>query len=97
MPRRASALHLDVVRLKPEAAAIDRRTLFERLRAENIGVNVHYIPVHMQPYYRSLGFEPGDFPVAEDYYSQALSLPLFPSMTAAEQHRVVQALTEALT
>lgn len=65
-------------------------------RQRGIGVNVHYIPVHTQPYYQYLGFRPGDYPVAKDYYADALSLPLYPALTAAEQDRVVAALREAL-
>jgi dTDP-4-amino-4,6-dideoxygalactose transaminase len=57
---------------------------------------VHYIPVHLQPYYRDLGFSPGDFPVAEAYYSEAISLPIFPAMTEAEQDAVSAAVREAL-
>jgi dTDP-4-amino-4,6-dideoxygalactose transaminase len=70
--------------------------VFDHLRAAGIGVNVHYIPVHLQPDYRRLGFGPGDCPVAEDYYAHALTLPLYPTLTDTEQDRVVQALREAL-
>lgn len=84
-----SSWHLYVIRL--EQAAL-RRAVFERLSAEGIGVNVHYIPVHLQPYYRDLGFVPGDFPKAEDYYSRAISIPLHAGLTAEEQTRVVGAL-----
>lgn len=90
-----SALHLYVVRLMKQAGR-DRRSVFDALRAGGIGVNVHYIPVHTQPYYQALGFRPGDYPNAEAYYRSVITLPLFPTMTAAEQDRVVQVLTEAL-
>lgn len=90
-----SALHLYVVRVQP-AAPLDRAALFARLRECGIGVNVHYIPVHTQPYYRRLGFAPGDFPEAERYHAEALSLPLFASMTDAQQASVVDALHGAL-
>ena len=66
------------------------------MRAAQIGVNVHYIPIHTQPHYRRLGFKPGDFPNAEHYYARALSLPLFPALTDAQQDRVVGVLAEAL-
>jgi dTDP-4-amino-4,6-dideoxygalactose transaminase len=59
-------------------------------------VNVHYIPIHTQPYYQALGFKRGDFPAAEAYERQAISLPLFPQMTADEQDHVVEALAAAL-
>ena len=83
-----SAWHLYVIQLK-ENAAISRAALFAALRADDIGVNVHYIPVHLQPYYRKLGFKPGDFPQAEAYYSRTLSIPMFAAMTEAQQDRVI--------
>lgn len=88
-----SAWHLYPVRLRDAAR---RSQVFERMRGAGIGVNVHYIPVHLQPYYRRLGFRPGDFPNAEAYYAGALSLPLHARLTDAEQDRVVQILGEAL-
>ena len=97
-PRRAGALsawHLYVVQLDAALEA-RRREVFERMRAAGIGVNVHYIPVHLQPYYRDLGFREGDFPNAERYYRRAITLPLHPGFTHAEQDRVVAALREAI-
>lgn len=91
-PDAYSAYHLYVVR----CAAAQRRTVFERLRAAGIGVNVHYIPVHTQPYYQQLGFLPGDFPLAEAYYAEAISLPLFPTLSEADQDAVIAALRDAL-
>jgi dTDP-4-amino-4,6-dideoxygalactose transaminase len=73
-----------------------RRTVFESMRAAGIGVNVHYIPVHLQPYYRDRGFQVGDFPAAERYYRRAITLPLHPLLTEAEQDAVVAALREAI-
>jgi len=88
-----SAFHLYVIRLKQS----ERRTdVFGALRAAGIGVNVHYIPVHLQPYYRSLGFTDGDFPQAERYYRSAVSIPMFPGLSDDDQDVVIQALTEAL-
>ena len=72
------------------------RAVFEGLRAAGIGVNLHYIPVHLQPYYRALGFSPGNFPEAERYYAEAISLPLFPTMTGAMQEKVVNTLARLL-
>ncbi len=92
-PAADSAWHLYVVRLND---ASRRRAVFEHLRSAGIGVNVHYIPVPLQPDYRGLGFVPGDFPAAEDYYSRALTLPLYPTLSEAEQDRVVAVLREAL-
>ena len=92
--RMRSALHLYVVRLA--GSGNDRRRVFDRLRADGIGVNVHYIPVHTQPYYRAMGFRPGDFPEAERYYAEAISLPMFPTMTEAQQDEVVAAVKRAI-
>ena len=89
----ASAWHLYVVCLH-EAGR--RREVFQRLCHSGIGVNVHYIPVHLQPYYRRLGFGQGYCPVAEDYYARAITLPLHPGMNEADQDHVVSALRESL-
>jgi UDP-4-amino-4,6-dideoxy-N-acetyl-beta-L-altrosamine transaminase len=91
-----SAFHLYVIRVEGGGDADRRRRVFGGLRARDIGVNVHYIPVHTQPYYRQLGFAPGDFPAAEAYYAEAISLPMYPTMSDADQDRVVAALREAL-
>lgn len=88
---RVSAWHLYAVELTDEAK-IGRAETFAALRAAEIGVNVHYIPIHTQPYYTRLGFARGDFPAAEAYYDRAISLPLFPAMTDAQQDRVVEVL-----
>jgi UDP-4-amino-4,6-dideoxy-N-acetyl-beta-L-altrosamine transaminase len=95
-PGNASAWHLYVVRLDRALANKSRQTVFDELRARGIGVNVHYIPVHLQPYYRKLGFKPGDFPNAEQHYTEAISLPLFSALTDAEQDQVVEALRKTL-
>jgi len=91
---RDSSLHLYPVRLH---AGIDRADAFARLRSQGIGVQVHYIPIHLQPYWRAKGFRPGDFPEAEAYYESTLSLPLYPAMTEEQQDVVVQRLAEILT
>ena len=93
---RVSSWHLYAVEVDTARTGATRRAVFERLRAAQIGVNVHYIPIHTQPYYRALGFKPGDFPAAETYYANAISLPLFPAMTDDQQDRVVAVLTQAL-
>lgn len=87
-----SGLHLYVVRMHPNMPAGARRQVFESLRAAGIGVNVHYIPVHLQPYYRELGFGVGDFPAAEEYYERAITLPMFPALTEAQQDTIVSTL-----
>jgi UDP-4-amino-4,6-dideoxy-N-acetyl-beta-L-altrosamine transaminase len=86
-----SSWHLYVIQLE-DRAPIGRAELFANLRKDDIGVNVHYIPVHLQPYYRQFGFKPGDFPAAEAYYSRALSIPLYAGMTDAEQDQVIERL-----
>jgi dTDP-4-amino-4,6-dideoxygalactose transaminase len=89
----ASSWHLYVIRLDDRSR---HRAVFEALRAAGIGVNLHYIPVHLQPYYRDMGFAPGDFPASEDYYARAISIPLHAGLTDAEQREVVTAISEAL-
>lgn len=95
-PDASSATHLYVIRLRLGAIKASHREVFEGLRARAIGVNLHYIPVHTQPYYRALGFAPGDFPHAEQYYREAISLPMFPGLDEAAQDQVVAALREVL-
>lgn len=95
-PDTSSAWHLYVIRLRRNAIKLSRRQVFEALRAAGIGVNVHYIPVHTQPYYQRLGFRVGMFPEAESYYQDAITLPLFSKMTDAEQDTVIAALTKIL-
>jgi dTDP-4-amino-4,6-dideoxygalactose transaminase len=87
-----SAWHLYVVRLQSERINLSHRQVFEGLRAAGVGVNLHYIPVHLQPYYHDLGFAEGDFPEAERYYAEAISLPLFPLLTDEQQDYVVEQL-----
>ena len=93
---RVSAWHLYAVELDDERTKAKRSEVFSSMRAAQVSVNVHYIPIHLQPHYRRLGFKAGDFPAAERYYAQAISLPLFPAMTEEQQARVVSALRQAL-
>jgi UDP-4-amino-4,6-dideoxy-N-acetyl-beta-L-altrosamine transaminase len=83
------AWHLYVVQVE------NRKRVFDALRRSGIGVNVHYIPVHYQPYYQALGFKRGDFPQAERYYEHAISLPMYSDLSDADQERVVSALRQA--
>ena len=71
---------------------LSRSKIFSELKKNDIGVNVHYIPVHTQPYYQKLGYGYGDFPVSEAYYSNTISLPLFSQMTFNDQDYVVETL-----
>ena len=94
-PNNRSALHLYPVQVQPESGKT-RQQVFDYLRAHGIGANVHYIPVHTQPYYRQrFGFKSGDFPNAEAYYSRAISLPLYFSLSEDEQDTVVATLKQA--
>ena len=90
-----SSLHLAVIRLADSRPEHHRR-VFEGLRASGIGVQLHYSPVHLHPYYRQLGFSEGDFPEAEAYANNAISLPLYPGLTFCDQQRVVSTLCSLL-
>jgi UDP-4-amino-4,6-dideoxy-N-acetyl-beta-L-altrosamine transaminase len=87
-----SAWHLYMVELTQH----DRQHVYQQLHEKGVGVNVHYIPIHLQPYYQQLGFKQGDFPVSEHFYQNALTLPLFPSLTDTEQAKVIAVLHEVL-
>ena len=91
-----SAYHLYVIRIDLAACAKTHLEVFKALRARDILVNLHYIPVHTQPYYRELGFESGDFPEAESYYAEAISIPMYPTLTSDEQDEVVNAIKFSL-
>lgn len=92
-----SALHLYVIRLKLDDIHLSHKQVFEGLREKGIGVNVHYIPVHLQPYYSAMGFQNGDFPESEKYYSEAISLPMYPNLSEKDHDMVIEALTSLLT
>jgi UDP-4-amino-4,6-dideoxy-N-acetyl-beta-L-altrosamine transaminase len=91
-----SAFHLYVVRMAGKPTGRTHREVFVELRRRGIGVNLHYSPVHLQPYYRQLGFSAGQYPEAEAYAESALTLPLYPAMTESQQDSVVGALQAAL-
>jgi UDP-4-amino-4,6-dideoxy-N-acetyl-beta-L-altrosamine transaminase len=95
-PQSTSAWHLFVIRLRLDNINKTHLEVFKQLRARNIGVNLHYIPVYRQPYYQRMGFQYADFPEAEQYYAEAISLPLFATMTLAQQDTVIEALHEVL-
>ncbi len=90
-----SSFHLYIVLLDDSVRA-GRQQIYEAMLEQGVGVNIHYMPVHLQPYYRNLGFSPGEFPVAEDYHSRAITLPLFPAMTSADQRKVIDALVRSI-
>lgn len=93
---RYSGLHLYVIQIDECRTDRTRREIFDGLRAAGVGVNVHYIPVHLQPDFRQLGFADGDFPKAEAYYRRCISLPMFPDLTDEAQDVVVAALRDLL-
>lgn len=91
-----SAYHLYVIRLQLEKIKPSHLQVFETLRSKDILVNLHYIPVHTQPYYQNMGFKFGDYPEAEKYYQEAISIPMHPSLTLEEQEFVVRSIEEAI-
>lgn len=95
-PENISAFHLYVVRLKRNSTDITHRQVFDELRRRGVGVNLHYMPVHLQPYYRKLGFTPGQYPQAEAHCDEAITLPLYPALTDQEQDQVISALQQIL-
>jgi UDP-4-amino-4,6-dideoxy-N-acetyl-beta-L-altrosamine transaminase len=95
-PDAESAWHLYVIRLELDRIGRGRRQVLASLREAGIGVTVHYIPIHLQPYYQALGFRAGQFPEAERYYAEALTLPLYFRLTEDDQDRVVKVLTESI-
>lgn len=89
------AWHLYAIRICPGELSVDRDRVIEELKQRGIGTSVHFIPLHLHPYYRDRwGYRRGDFPVAEDYFDRCISLPLYPAMTDEDQVRVVEALTD---
>lgn len=91
-----SGLHLYVIRLQLDKINNLHRQVFEALREQGIGVNLHYIPVHTQPHYQRMGFKVGDYPQAEQYYAEAISLPMFQTLTDEQQDQVVDVLRGVL-
>jgi UDP-4-amino-4,6-dideoxy-N-acetyl-beta-L-altrosamine transaminase len=95
-PGTRSAFHLYVVRVRPEWAGAKRAEIFDDLRSRGIGVNVHYGPVHLQPFYQQLGFVSGQYPESEAYGKTAITLPLYPRMTYEMQDKVLSSVAAAL-
>ncbi len=93
LPKAKSSWHLYVIRWPLEKFSLSRKQIFEALREMNIGVNVHYIPVYLQPYYQQLGYEKGLCPIAEQYYENCITLPLFPKMSDHDVYDVCEAVT----
>ena len=91
-----SAFHLYIIRIDLKKNTASHLEVFESLKAQGISVNLHYIPIHLQPFYQRMGFKEGDFPEAESYYQQAITLPLYPTLTYQHQDQVIAALTKVL-
>lgn len=96
-PDSYSGLHLYVIRLQLDQICKSHRQVFDSLREQDIGVNLHYIPVHTHPYYQKMGFKLGAFPESERYYAEAISLPMFQTLSEAQQDEVVAALLIAIS
>lgn len=96
-PDSYSGLHLYVIRLQLDRIKKSHRQVFEELRQNGIGVNLHYIPVHTQPYYQKLGFKADDFPKAERYYSEAISLPMYQGLTDEQQNEVIAVFNRVMS
>lgn len=95
-PDADSSWHLYVVRLRLQEIRKSKKKIFEEMKQKGVALNVHYIPVHLQPYYQKLGFQAGDFPVSEQYYKEAFTLPLYYGMSDAQQQYVSDCLHEIL-
>lgn len=96
-PATDSSWHLYVIRLDQRRNAIGHRAAYDQLRSDGIGVNLHYMPVYLQPYYRRLGFAPGHCPEAERYYAEAISIPLYAGLSDQDQDKVVAAVRAAVS
>lgn len=91
-----SSWHLYIIKLDLDALSVSRKEIFQALQAKNIGVNVHYIPVHILPYYKEMGHKNGDYPIAEELYERIISLPLFPAMEEKDVQDVIDAVKETI-
>jgi UDP-4-amino-4,6-dideoxy-N-acetyl-beta-L-altrosamine transaminase len=95
-PIKYSGMHLYVIRLKLDRISKTHKQVFESLRKKGIGVNLHYIPIHTQPYYSEMGFNKGDFPQAELYYQEAISLPMYPGLSDSDLQKIATDIRESL-
>ena len=96
-PDAYSAYHLYLIRIKLNQSGITQRQVYDAMQAAGINVNLHYIPIYRQPWYEAMGFKAGYCPEAEKYYQQVLSIPMYPTLTNAEQGKVISVLHESLT
>lgn len=91
-----SGWHIYVIQVKPDLMSVTRKEIFEAIQAENIGVNVHYLPVYLHPYYRDLGYQKGICPNAEELYENMITLPLFPGMSNEDVNDVIRAVNKVV-
>ncbi len=91
-----SAFHLYIIRLKLDEISLSQKDIFERLRARGIQANLHYIPVYRHPFYQTIGFKREEFPEAEAYYREAVSLPIYPTLSDEHQTEVIESLKTPL-
>ena len=91
-----SAFHIYVIRLNLDMISRSRLEIFEDVLADGIGISLHYIPIHLQPYYQNLGFKEGDFPESEKYYNEAITLPIFVDLSSDQLGKVVHSLRSAI-
>ena len=96
-PDTNSSWHIYVVRMDKDRVVKSKQKIFEEMKERGVQLNLHYIPVHLQPYYQTLGFKEGDFPVSERYYEEAFTLPLYYNLTDAQQDKIVSVLREVLS
>lgn len=95
-PQTYSAMHLYIIRLKLDKISKSHRQVFDELRLCGLGVNLHYIPVHLHPYYKKMGFKYGEFPEAESYYQEAISIPIYSAMSLLQQDVVIKSLSKVI-
>jgi dTDP-4-amino-4,6-dideoxygalactose transaminase len=95
-PENRSAFHLYIIRVMTYKGAIPHQQIFEKLRDLGIGVNLHYMPVHLQPYYQELGFEGGQFPESETHGASAITLPLHPNLGKQDQDYIIQSVSSVV-
>ena len=94
IPDTYSSFHLYVISLSENLKKSMRLKIFKKMRKRGIEVNFHYIPVHLHPYYKNIGFKKGDYPVAENYYERAMSIPIFPSLSKENQNYIIECLNK---
>ncbi|MDY5862418.1 DegT/DnrJ/EryC1/StrS family aminotransferase, partial [Agathobacter sp.] len=88
--------HIYIIRVDFSQVKLTKKEIFSKMKEKGVVLNLHYIPVHLQPYYRQLGFKAGDFPISEQYYHEAITLPLYYDLTDEEQDEVIEALHAVL-